>query len=333
MNDSYACIPPGTPVSLESRRSATTRGSSGCALGGSESESIVSHGNANRDNASGYEAMEKWSFLPLPNLPNIQVKRCAQFSPLGLSTHGKDIGDTDRQDMTSLSISNQTSNTIACTDNSFQHRLLSTRPLTSDDENPLNLGSMENVDERHRESTNATDCFQKAQHYPSTQIIEPTKDTLPMSPSSLFYIMEQEHRLSSIPKEIIISSDQMEDIDDDSLPEEPYTHEAIGKSRLSSHWIRPSPKDCRRQRRYQLPFVQLDMNGFVCQEPNAEVPSDVSFTDIVCRHVKRSKSLSSAVSSVEDECSLPLFIEVNRSLAIRSNFIWRTQCAPEYASV
>lgn len=333
MNDSYACIPPGTPISLESNRTATTHASSGFGIGIGETESIVSRGVTSKDNAVGDGTTERRSVPPLPNLRNL--KRCSQFNPPNSATN--DIDDDDRHDATSVSISNQTSNTIACTDTSLQHRLRPARPLTiRDDENPLNLGSMENDDEppmelavilEHNENQNL-------ELDPSMQVLDRSKDSEPIPPSSLFYIMEQEQRLSSIPKEIVIPTSQLDDDeDDDSIPEEPFTQVSVDKANYSAHCIRPSPRDVPRQRRQQRSYVQLDINGFVCEEGKEEMPCDISFTDIVCRHVKRSHSVSVTISSVEDECSLPLYIEVKGASAPRSNFIWRTHFAPEYASV
>jgi hypothetical protein len=335
MNDSYACIPPGTPISVESYGTARTHGSSVCAASVGESEAMVTCAVSCRDIGAGYASIERWPLPPLPNL--LTLKRCAQFTPSGLTTNEMNMGDEDLRDVTSLSMSNQTSNTIACTDNSFQHRLFTARPLY--DENPLNLGNFENEDKSPKEVANASDSLQynrnddqNVQPHPSMQVIDRNKDSFAMSSSSLLYITEQELRLSSIPKEIIVPLNQIDDDNDDSCAEEPFAKVAVDKVCFSSHLIRPSPRDSRRQRRQQRPFIQLDTSDFVCEERKQEISSDVSFTDIVCRHMKRSHSFSVTLS-LEDECSLPLFIEVNRQAVNRNNFIWRTKYTPEYASV
>jgi hypothetical protein len=337
MNDSFACLPPGTPISFESHRTAMTHESSDSGTDVAASESRVSRVDRGRDNHTGNGTTERGSLPPLPSLRNL--KQCAQFNPPGSTPDDVDNVSDNRHDTTSLSVSYQTTNTIACTDSSLQHRLQPARPLTiNDDENPLNLGSMENCDKlpASKEVTNLLEHNDDQNlHVDSLiQVLDRSKDTGLMSPSSLFYIMEQEQRLSSIPKEIVVPLSQMDDDDDeDSIPEEPYTQVAVDKANFSAHWIRPSPRDVRRQRRQQRAYVQLDINGFVCEDGKEEMPSDVSFTDIVCRHVKRSHSLSVTISSVEDDCSLPLYIEVKGSAAPRSNFIWRTHYTPEYASV
>lgn len=331
MNDSYACIPPGTPTSLESNRTATTRGSSGCDVGVGERELTVGRADSSRDVAAGYESIERWL---LPSLPNLRMlKQCAQYNPPESISDDRD--NEGLYDVTSLSMSNQTSNTIACTDSSLQHRQLSAVPLLMDDKNPLSLGSLVDCDEQPKvlASTLEQSHDKNVVRNTSVQVIKKSKDEGPMSPSSLFYIMEQEQRLSSIPTEIIIPSNQMDDDDDDSIPEEPFIELPVGKANFSAHCIRPSPRDFRRQRRQQRSYMQLDVTGFVCEERKEAMTSDISFTDIVCRHVKRSHSLSVTISSVEDECSLPLYIEVKGSSAPRSNFIWRTHYAPDYASV
>jgi hypothetical protein len=94
-------------------------------------------------------------------------------------------------------------------------------------------------------------------------------------PTTISFLLEEEQRCAlSIPKEIMVPSYPDEDDDDDSdmlLDEVNRADvEADGNRRtISSHWIRPSPKDHRQGHLRWVP---------------ARPASDVSFTDIAGRH-------------------------------------------------
>jgi hypothetical protein len=95
-------------------------------------------------------------------------------------------------------------------------------------------------------------------------------------PTTISFVVEEEQRCAlSIPKEIMVPSypDEEEDDDDsDMLLDEINLAdvEADGNRRtISSHWIRPSPKDHRQGHLRWVP---------------ARSASDVSFTDIAGRH-------------------------------------------------
>jgi hypothetical protein len=97
-------------------------------------------------------------------------------------------------------------------------------------------------------------------------------------PTTISFVMDEEQRCAlSIPKEIMVPSYPDEDDDDDDDDSDMLLDEvnradveADGNRRtISSHWIRPSPKDHRQGHLRWVP---------------ARSASDVSFTDIAGRH-------------------------------------------------
>lgn len=329
MNDNCACIPPGTPVSLVSQRTATTTESN-------ETSSPVK--NVSEDNESVPSRLDKatesvsdagacgtsvsWSLLSLPTMQ--KINHIVQFTPSQDVSTDDDILHDSLLGVIGLNLTSDQeippeNLSLHEGDSERQLQRLAMRPLLASDDI-----MQQRIRDEHVNSTSecnsppkigdvymgviGPDKIERTDDVSGSSLRHRTEDFhIPDVPviRSLLYPVVSLQALGlndprtptnydmNIPKEIFCYQEDIEEDTTETMVDLDQLHESIhaGKS-LTSPCLLPCPKDQpfrRRHRRFS--------------DPRDRVPdTEASFFDIICRHQHLTMPQS------DEEHSIPMIV-------------------------
>lgn len=339
MNDNCACIPPGTPMSLVSQRTATTTESNETSSPvrnlTEDNESVISRLDKATESVSDAGACgtsESWSLLSLPTMQ--KANHIVQFTPSQDVSTDDDIlqdilldgiGESTTTDVTTQPIT-QSKDEIHV--EHHLHRLAMRRlPMCDEiahqhvsggDVNILGTGdSPKNYLGFSPTSAEVDETSSVEQNAENTDLIlsQPMDELLiadvpiiksVLHPSlSLQALTLDESNVPtaydmSIPKEIFCYPDEIDDEMETMIDTDPFHESRTSGKSLSSPCLLPCPKD--------QPFRRRPRRYSDPRDIGPDTASlEMSFFDIICRHQY------SSVTQSEEEHSIPIIIiEVDR---------------------